>query len=139
MVVSTPFLVSIFLLGASTGVLLKRIQWASFKECIPQDLAEQADPAFNLDPVWGRAAHADSQSDVGSAAKVPAHSDSLSESPVGTLLRRKELEIALIRCDIQTLRTAIPLLEEQPDEHGCPSDENQALNIKYSTWLNPRR
>jgi hypothetical protein len=100
MVVSTPFVVGVFLLGAATGVLLKRSQWAAFKELVRKDLAEQIDAALGVGPVLGAAAHSDSGSDVELVTTVPAHSDLLPDCPERTSLKQTEMEIALIRSDV---------------------------------------
>jgi len=144
---------AIFLLGTATGTLLKRLQWTAFKQKVSQDLREQmwaarsveCGPTESDDPNTTNVM-ATSGDDPHPATPAPFVEEAMSldmiaDPSLRTLLDQKQTEAARLLREIQALRSAIPLLEDDPDsiEQGDRSDQRPTLQIRYELRSTPRR
>ena len=145
-----------FFLGTATGALLTRLQWASFKQRVSQELIEELktapshgvrsedvdDPSETTVRIDGNVLSASPL--AGDRVRQLVSSDTLSDPTVRSLVEQKQIEISRIPREVQTLWDVMSLLEDDADGKDESaqwdfSGDSSSLEIRYERWLNPRR
>jgi hypothetical protein len=156
MTISGSLEAAIFFLGTATGALLTRLQWASFKQRVSQELIEELktapshgvrsedvdDPSETTVRIDGNALSASPL--AGDRVRQLVSSDTLSDPTVRSLVEQKQIEISRIPREVQTLWDVMSLLEDDADGKDESaqwdfSGDSSSLEIRYERWLNPRR
>jgi len=155
MPVNVVFSLAIFFLGTAIGALLTRLKWKAFETQVSERLMEQVENAVSsesnrirIDQPTPIKVDATSEDELRPFAapcvSEPIRPGILASLGPGEQLEKKLMELDRIRRDIQTLRDAIPLLEDEPNaaEQSAREDFSNIdaeLRARYGNWLNPHR